>query len=125
VARFDSAIALAIRLLAKNGQNVTLRGFTPGAPVDPTKPWRPSANTASNQTVKAVFLDYEQKYIDGTTIQSGDQKALLPSVDILNAAIAPELEGLVVRGSELWRILDVGTLAPNGQTIMFELQLRR
>lgn len=125
MARFDSAIALAKRLIAKNGQDVTLRGFTATAGSDPAKPWKPGTNTPVNQTVKAVFLDYEQKYVDGTVIQMGDQKVYMPSADTSGAAIAPEREGLVIRGSETWKIITIKPLNPNGQAIMFELQVRQ
>jgi hypothetical protein len=41
MARFDSAIALAKKLITKNGQTVTLRTFTPVEGTDPNKPWKP------------------------------------------------------------------------------------
>ena len=77
MARFDSAIALAKKLIKKNGQAVTLRGFTAGAAPDPAKPWKPGGNVAADQTIEAVFLDYEQRYIDGQTIRMGDQRVFL------------------------------------------------
>lgn len=125
MARFDSAIALAKRLIAKNGQDVTLRSFTATAPADPAKPWKPGGNTPVNATVKAVFLDYEQKYVDGTVIQMGDQKVYMPSYDTSNNLIAPEREGQVLRGAEVWKIVNIKPLNPNGQAIMFELQVRQ
>lgn len=125
MAEYDSAIALAKRLIAKKGQDVTLRGFTAGATPDPTKPWKPGTNTPVNQTVKAVFLDYEQKYIDGAMIQTGDQKVYMPSSDTSEVAITPEEEGLVIRGAETWKIVRIKPLNPNGQSIMFELQVRQ
>lgn len=125
MARFDSAIALAKRLIAKNGQDVTLRSFTTAAPPDSSKPWKPGGNTPSDATVKAVFLDYEQKYVDETLIKTGDQKVYMPSTDTAGSAIAPEEEGQVLRSSEIWKIVKIKPLNPNGQTIMFELQVRQ
>lgn len=120
--KFDSSIALALRLITENGQSVTLRGFTAAATPDATKPWIPGANVAVNQTVSAVFLNYAQKYIDGELIRSGDQQVLIPASGLTSP---PELEGLIVRGSETWKIVAVSPLAPNDQTIMYELQVRQ
>jgi len=126
MARFDSAIALAQRLILKNGQAVTLRSFTAAAAPDPAKPWEPGANSAVDQTVDAVFLDYEQKFIDGALIQTGDQRVFIPSTTSAGAALSPdpEVEGLILRGAEEWKIMNVMPLNPNGQTIMFEIQVR-
>jgi len=122
MARFDSAIALAKKLIKKNGQAVTLRGFTAGSAPDPDKPWKPGANLPSNQSIEAVFLDYEQRYIDGETIRTGDQRVFMPAEGLTTP---PEVEGLVVRGAELWKIIAVKPLNPNGQAIMYELQVRQ
>jgi len=126
MARFDSAIALAKRLIAKNGETATLRSFTAAATPDPAKPWEPGANSAVDQTVYGVFLDYEQKYIDGTVVMSGDQKMFMPSTTSAGGALTPEpdVDGLILRGTDEWKIIDAKPLNPNGQTIMFELQVR-
>ncbi len=122
MARFDSAIALAKKLIKKNGQLVTLRGFTAGAAPDPAKPWKPGAPAAQDQTIEAVFLDYEQRYIDGQTIRTGDQRVFMPAEGL---TAPPEVEGLVLRGTEVWKVIAVKPLNPNGQAIMYELQVRQ
>lgn len=121
MARFDSAIALAKRLIAKNGQTVTLRGFEQ-VPGDPDQPWKPGGNVAVDQPIEAVFLDYEQKYVDGTTIQAGDQRVFMPAEGLTSP---PEREGMVLRGAEVWKIITVKPLNPNGQAIMYEIQVRQ
>lgn len=125
MARFDGAVLLARRLIAKNGQDVTLRGFTAGTPADASKPWKPGVNTKVDKTVKGVFLDYDQKYVDGTVIQTGDQRVYLPAADTAGNAITPEPEGQVLRGTVVWKIINIKPLNPNGQSIMFELQVRQ
>lgn len=122
MARFDSAIALAQKLIKKNGQTVTLRGFTAGAAPDPAKPWKPGANTPVDQPAVAVFLNYEQKYVDGDTVRVGDQLVFMPASGLTSS---PEVEGLVLRGSEQWKIITIKPLSPNGQQIMYELQVRQ
>ena len=125
MAEYDSAIALAKRLIAKKGTQVTLRTFAAGALPDANEPWRAGTNTPTNQTVVAVFLDYEQKYVDGTTIRMGDQRVFMPATDTLGAAITPEVDGLVIRGSETWKIVKPKPLNPGDQMVMFELQVRQ
>ncbi len=122
MARFDSVIALAKRLISKNGQTVTLRSFNAETPLDPEKPWKPGNNTAVDQTIEAVFLGYEQRYIDGETIRAGDQRVFISAKGL---TVPPEIEGLVLRGSELWKIISIKPLNPNGQVILYELQVRQ
>jgi hypothetical protein len=120
--RFDSAIAVAKKLISKNGQTVTLRGFSGTAGADPAKPWKPGVPAAQDQTIEAVFLDYEQRYIDGQTIRMGDQRVFMPAEGL---TAPPEVEGLVLRGTEVWKVIAVKPLNPNGQAIMYELQVRQ
>lgn len=122
MARFDSAIALAKKLIKKNGQAVTLRGFTTNAAPDPAKPWKPGGNVPADQPIEAVFLDYEQRYIDGQTIRMGDQRVFLPAEGL---TAPPEVDGQVLRSAEVWKIVAVKPLNPNGQAIMYELQVRQ
>jgi len=119
MARFDSAIALAKKLITKNGQAVILRNFNeiPGAP---DKPWKPGGNVPTDQTVQAVFLNYKQDYIDGTLIQEGDQQVFIPADGLTEA---PQLNGQIIRNGEEWKIMNVKPLSPNGQLIMYELQV--
>lgn len=122
---YDSSIALAKRLITKKGQAVTLRSLTTAAPVDEDKPWNPGANVPSDQTVMGVFLDYEQRYIDGALIKAGDQRVLMPATDTAGTAIAPAAGRIVLRGQEKWEVITVKPLAPAGDPVMFELQVRQ
>lgn len=119
---YDNAVALARRLIDKKGGPLTLRSFMATAGADPEKPWRPGGNTAVDQTPRGVFLDYEEKYVDGTSILRGDQRVFL-AADGLTAP--PEEEGLVIRGTQTWKIIKVKELKPGEQSIMFELQVRK
>lgn len=122
MARFDNAIALAKKLIAKNGQLVTLRGYADAEPADPDKPWRPGPSTPSEQTIEAVFLDYEQKFIDGELVRTGDQRVFIPAEGL---TAPPDARGTVLRGGEVWKIVGLKPLNPNGQAIMYEAQVRQ
>lgn len=119
---YDSAVALARRLLKKKGRQVTLRGFNHGAPADPSKPWKPAANTPVDSPVFAVFLDYEQKYIDGTTIRTGDQRVFMSTEGV---TLEPQQDGLIVTSNGNWTIVKSSPLAPGEQVILYELQVRQ
>lgn len=122
---YDSSVALAKRLIKKKGQPVTLKTFANTPPADPDPPWKSGDNVPTLQTVNAVFLDYEQKYIDGEFIRSGDQRVFAPSTDTAEVPISPTLNGLILRGSQIWKIVGIKPLNPNGQSILFEIQVRQ
>ncbi len=122
MARFDSVIALAKKLIKKNGQLVTLRGFAVSPGTNPDQPWRPGEPAPADQPIEAVFLDYEQKYIDGETVRMGDQRVFMPAEGLTSP---PEQNGQVLRGAEVWKIITIKPLNPNGQAIMYELQVRQ
>lgn len=122
MATFDRQQESAKKLIAKFGQKVKLVTFTTAIP-DLNKPWEPATPTRIEQDVDAVFLKYEQGNIDGQLIQAGDQKVLIPAVDAVTDD--PNVQGQIVRGSEIWKIISVGPLNPNGEKIMFTVQVRR
>lgn len=122
---YDSAIELAKRLIAEKGQDATLRNLTPGSLADSNKPWKPGATTNVDKTVRAVFLGYAQKFIDGTSIKTGDQRVLMAATDTSGAAVAPQVDGLVLRGSEKWKIIAIKPLNPAGEPIMYTVQVRQ
>lgn len=120
--RFDPQIETAARLVAKNGQAVTLRTFANPALPDPAKPWIPAEPTTTDQTVNAVFYKYNQKYIDGDRIRTGDQQVVLAAKRL---SAFPAQDSLILRGSETWKVVNATPTAPNGQYILFELQVRQ
>ena len=123
---YDSSVALAQRLLTKKGASAILRSTVVSTPPDPSKPWIPGPSTPTDQNVKALFLNYAQKYIDGTLIRTGDQQVYLPSMDITGAPIFPAIDGLIIRGTEKpWKIIGIDPLKPGEQQIMFTVQVRQ
>lgn len=124
--QFDWAVSLAKRLIKQDGQVVTLRNLSRAAAPDPTKPHRPGVATPLDRSVDAVFLDYEQKYIDGTVIQMGDQRVYMPSTATDGVTpVTPNPDGVIIRGSETWKVIKVRPLNPNGQQIFWDVQVRQ
>lgn len=122
---YDSAVALALRLLTKKGQEAILRAIAPAAGADPAMPWRPGQSVPTDQTVRMVFVAYKRQYIDGTQVQTGDQRVIMPATDTSGAAVAPTADMLIVRSAETWRIITVEAVNPGGQPIVYKCQVRR
>jgi hypothetical protein len=108
---------MALRLITKHGQPVTLRVLEPGE-------YNPATGSVEEQPVEypsvGVRLDYEQRHIDGTVIRQGDQKLLLPPQNVPR----PETGNVVMMNGKPFRVVSVGAVDPNGLPALYELQLR-
>lgn len=105
----------ARRLLERFGAVATLRRATSGG-YDPAT--GESAPTAVDHAVIAVVIAYDQKYIDGTLIQQGDQRAFL------DASQAPAQGDTFAWQGKDWHVVAVKPIAPAGTPVLFEAQLR-
>lgn len=129
MAQYDNAIALAKKLITKYGETFTLGTYTTAATPDPAKPWEPGPINRADQTVYGVFLDYMDKYVDGTMIQAGDMMVLMPNNRSDGTALTstPTPDDLIIRtgfGFQNWSIVNVKPLRPGAQMVMYELQVR-
>lgn len=118
---YDSAIALAARLISKKGRAATIRRLATTTP-DASKPWRVDAAAPTDYPVRAVFLDYEKNEIDGTNVQAGDQKCLVAASGL---AIEPAPPDVVVDGAVVWTIVKTKPLRPGDDNVFFDIQLRK
>lgn len=80
---------------------------------------------------RVIFSKYRKKEIDGHTIQQGDKKLQIPgknaklSGDAGLVFIAIDTKSLIVFGNEVYRVMDVETVAPDGVSkILFVVQSR-
>lgn len=130
MARFDSAIKVAQRLIAKNGQDAILRRYSDAPAPDGDKPWRTGSPSSSGVPVRAVFLnmgDMGERYMQGTEVQIGDKLVLIAGGDL---AEPPDLRDRIHRDGggpddEGWSIIKVVSLDPNGQQVLHQLQVRQ
>lgn len=124
MAQFDNAIAIAKRLITKFGETATIYRRVDGTPNDADKDWEPGDPTETPYTTPAVWLSWERNRIDGQLIKEGDQRVLVPAVDL---AIDPDpsTDEIARASGERWAIVGTRPLSPNGQRIMFELHVRR
>jgi len=124
VARFDSAIALALRLIQKNGEASIIYRRVDAAPPDATKPWTPGATTETAYPVYAVWVDARIARVPLTEVQAGDQEVLVPASG-LTIIPDPVIDRLERADGTSWTIVAVSTLSPNGQVVMHQLHVRQ
>lgn len=115
---FDYAhtAATATRLLQRFGATATIVRTTSGTYDPDTGTTMPT--TANLATTAAVFA-YEQKYIDGTLILEGDQRAYCkPSVE------PKQGDGFTWQGSA-YTVVAVKPVSPAGVPVLYEAQIRK
>lgn len=122
MARFDSAIALATKLILKNGQAVLWRSIPAAAIPDPLQPWKPSAAVPVDRPVTICFLPYSRvnfelmRTLGLSEIQTGTLYGLMAAVDFV-----PSPKDVVIRNGQEYRIKGVDTLSPNDQKILYTI----
>lgn len=115
---YTSSAATADRLIQKFGTTVTMARSVPGAYNPATG--APGTPTDTTQDVKAVVLDYPQKYIDGTLIREGDRKALVSAV----GTTAPQPDDTFTWKGQALVVVQAKELGPAGTAVLYTLQVR-
>lgn len=126
MAEYDSARALATRLLAKKGRTVTLRRIEDGVLPDADRPWEPNATKSNDAnddfTCSMVVFPFNRSEIDGTDILVGDKRGYISPAQISDLEINNKF--LVIDGSNTYRIVDIDELTPGAQKVLYTIQLR-
>ncbi|QQP96545.1 hypothetical protein [Lysobacter enzymogenes] len=112
---YVTTAATAARLLKRFGAPATIKRTTVGA-YDPETGTAPVTVT-SLPTTAAVFA-FDQKYIDGTLILQGDQRAYMAP-----AQQPKQGDALAWQGGD-YTIVAVKPLAPAGLVVLHEAQIR-
>ena len=107
------------RLLGGRGRSMTLRKRTPAA-YDPTTG---AAGVAQFDTecVGAQF-PFPALLIDGTRVQTGDQKVLLSAAGL---TVEPDTGDQMLIGGSVFSIVSVQPIGPDGTVVVYKLQVRR
>lgn len=120
--KFDRQIETAKRLISKNGQTVTWRKVGVDTP-DPSKPWKPAADTSTDTDVVICFLPPGRigqeliRYLKGTEVTTGSVQGLMSAVDF-----EPSANDVVIRDGKTLRIKSIDPLSPNGQIILYTIE---
>ena len=90
------------------------------------KEWRSTGPTVQDtRTVNAVWLDYRERQIDGQQIKRGDQRVLVPALDLVGVNPSPSTDYLTRVDGTRWKVKDVKILQPNEDRILMTLQCRK
>mgnify|MGYP007062685020 CR=1 FL=1 len=125
VGQFDDEIRTTVELIAENGENATLTVMTT---TDGDDPWDPGIPGEQNETARMVFLNFKgstsgETYCNGLLVQQGDKKVLLAAGA---TALAPNLNALITRADGTkWKVVNLTRLDPNGQQILYTMQVRQ
>ncbi len=114
---FDYARAetTAQRLIKRFGQAVTLTKTTDALiAYDPKQ-------TETSYTVQAAQLNYNEKDIDGTLIQTDDRLVYISTEGL---AVIPEVDDTLTINSVDLNIISIMPLAPAGTVVYWKVQVR-
>ena len=121
MSRFDNSIALALRLIKKNGQAVFLRRALDPDTVNADAPWRPAQPVSDDVPCRAVFLDYTGTNRPSEDFLLEDQRCLIAAAEL---DFDPTPLDRVVRDGVEWSVINTKIMRPNEQRILIELQVR-
>jgi hypothetical protein len=112
---YAQSAATALHLLQRFGAAATLKRQSTGS-YDASTGATP-VTVSALATTAAVFA-YDQKYIDGTLIKQGDQRAYLS-----NEQVPQQGDVLGWQGAD-YQVIAVKPLSPAGIVVLYEAQLR-
>lgn len=121
---YDSLINAANKLIADKGQTVTFTQVTEGTYNTTTSL---ATNTLTNYSVKAVLLPYNAQAVSSNAlIQQGDMKLLVsPKQTAGGVMVTANPQDKVTVNGELWIVVNVKPIYPNGQLVFQEWQIRK
>jgi hypothetical protein len=120
MSQYTRAIAAVDRMLRKYGAATTLT-----TPSDTAATYDPATQGAtpaapSVDAVRAAVFPYGDKFIDGTLIQTGDEQAYISAIGIPE----PKPGSVLLWGGKNLTTIRAKTLAPAGEAVLYELQVR-
>jgi len=118
MSEYDSAIALALDLLGRKGQQITITTVTTGAYSTVTG----GVTSAEDvQTGVGVPVAYKASEIDGTNIKRGDVKVIVAASGLTEPKVNGQASFIGFTGT----IKNVEIVAPDGTPIVYKLQVRK
>jgi len=113
--------AIAESLLANTGdiaEVITYRSFT--GIVEDVAAGTSTGTFTDIADIKAIFVAFDSRQIDGAAIRSQDEMALIPAKNI--ADVTPGLDDLIVRGTDTWEVVRVWS---DPALALWKIQVRR
>lgn len=121
--QFDRQIETALRLIKKNGQQISWKRTAAILP-DPDKPWLPVGDTEIEYTPFICFLPLDR--VGKEFLQAlGQSEAITGTYYGLMGAqpFAPNLKDVITRDGVPLDIASIDILAPNGQIILYTITI--
>lgn len=111
---YAEALQDATAVIAEAGQLALLRRSAASS-------YDPAAGTSDvaylDLDVKVVVTNFRSAEIDGEKVRRGDKRVLMVE--------QPQVDDLVVIGSEAHKVLGVETVAPGGLAVLYKAQVRK
>lgn len=119
---FYSEIALeADGIIAEFGAVGILRGAGFDA-YDPTTGGVSDTDAPIDRAVNAVVLDFDEQAIAGGLVQASDKRVLISAT---YAGPTPKIGDKFIWSDGTYTVWNAKNLAPAGESVMYELQVRR
>lgn len=116
---YAKTTAKAQSLISRFGTTMAVRVVTPGT-YDPATGVE-SGDTSTDHDCVGVMTNISQRYVDGQRVLASDKLAVIGG----SVAVRPQPGDNLVVDDEVWTILDVISVAPAGEAIIYKLQVRR
>lgn len=115
---YASMMLSADELIAEFGSSASISRTTAGG-------YNPETGTSSpestvTQNVKAVVIDYENSFVDGSLILRGDKQVFISA----NGVTQPAAGDKFMWQTKEYSVIAVTPLAPAGVNVLFEVQCR-
>lgn len=121
MARFDRAIATALRLIAKNGQKVVWRVLD-DATADPATPWLPGQAAPANKDVMICFLPVDKQTLETFSFRKATEVPKGAYLGLMgNVPFDPNIKDIVMRDGKQLNIDSIDLLSPNGQKVLYTI----
>jgi len=125
MARFDRAIATALRLIAKNGQKATWRVIGDGT-ADPATPWLTAAVSPVDEPATICFLPFTRMNYETFVFRNGGEVPKGNLIGLMgNVSFTPNLKDVVIRDGVQLEIESIDLLSPNGQKVLYTVVFKQ
>ena len=118
------AVDLADELIVENGKPAVFYREVAQESQDPDKPWRPDGIAPEPPTDFEVIIvvdPYSERHIDGTVVRRGDVRCYLAAKGL---TYVPRPGDYSEFGGQKFKVVNVITLEPGVDRVLYEMQMR-
>jgi len=113
-----------VALLRDHGYDLTFRRINNGGTYDPAT-GTVTGGSNSDETIRALFLNYNANDVDGTLVQRGDRKAVIAATYSGNAlSKTPQINDELRGEADAVRIVSIQTIKSGSSILAYVCQAR-